>query len=1213
MAKRKTYGKTWWGHTWIEAISRIDHNTNRLPRGKTYANTGRVKDIVIGDDGKVYAQVKGTGPQPYKVSISLRNFAKTEIDNLKKLLASQLDISTELNLGKLPESLLDELKKQDIELLPQSWDDIEAKCSCPDWANPCKHLAAVYYIIANEVDKNPFLLFNMKGVSIEEIVQATGFNYEANYTYEKDIYENFKSANEIKAINALVPVSEEEIELNFPDVDIDSIFTLLPENPLFYPDSDFKEILKKIYARVSTDIDMISIIEEEINLSKTNLYLCFDENDEAFIFTDTKKKNLHPLFSDLGKRTKKPLPKRTTDEIEFKDVTGYKFTIDDFTELYMSFPLDLSSKNNTQSTRFFNFLIIVASSIIKSACFVPKVVHKDKKTFTIKYTPIIYNDTVEKTIGQLKQLMPDTTVYHTKYKSLLSNDGVNDLLTLFITNIIKFLSQGLFLPDDKLVNIFTHNQYYEVKTLEDEHISQSISNWLEKLYVRQKPFSPVVKLLPAGEREYSVDIEVIDNSNPLAKTFPFETLFDEATTEIPSYPSMRRYPADTVRTEVSKQLMIASDYMPVLSKAVKFKGKHKPLISSVMMANVLSNVSRVFKLLGIRISLPKELKNILRPNVSVKAKLEGAGKVKSFLSLGDFAEFSYQVALGDKVRLSKKEFLTLVKSAEGVVKYKDEFILLDPNEVKKIIKKLDDKIDKQSTMDVIQAGLTNEFEGLDFDPDSKLKKLLNDLTKVSKNLGLPKTLKAKLRPYQKRGYRWLYSNVTKGLGSCIADDMGLGKTIQVISLILRLKEEGKLEKPCVVICPTTLVGNWQKECQRFAPKIRVSIYYGSKRVLQTKNKDVVITTYGIVRQDKDKFKKKEWTLCIIDEAQNIKNPETGQSKAVKQINAWGYIAMTGTPVENRLVELWSIFDFINKGYLGHLNKFKKNYILPIEKYREKKQIEKLRHSTSPFILRRLKTDKKIISDLPEKIEIDEYCNLTKEQAVLYHEVLKENLDTIEDSEGIKRKGIVLKLITALKQICNHPVQFTGKGRVSKKSSGKSKTLLSILEKIFDAGEKSLIFTQYKQMGMLLSKMIKDEFGFEPLFFHGGVRRKKRDEMVNTFQTDKSCKLMLISLKAGGTGLNLTEASNVIHYDLWWNPAVESQATDRAYRIGQKKNVTVYRFITMGTFEEKIDEMIKSKKELADLVVSKGEKWVTEMSNKELKDMFSLSKENITND
>lgn len=424
-------------------------------------------------------------------------------------------------------------------------------------------------------------------------------------------------------------------------------------------------------------------------------------------------------------------------------------------------------------------------------------------------------------------------------------------------------------------------------------------------------------------------------------------------------------------------------------------------------------------------------------------------------------------------------------------------------------------------------------------------------------------------------------------------------------MLLKLKEEKRLQQPALVICPTTLIGNWAKECEKFAPSLRTEIYHGSGRRMAIKGTDLLITSYGVLRQEAEKFKGKKWGAVIIDEAQNIKNPETDQARAVKSLRAEGYIALSGTPVENRLTELWSIFDFINRGYLGSRQDFHKNFALPIEKFRDRGKIQKLKAATAPFLLRRLKSDRNIIADLPDKVVKNEYCYLTPEQAALYQQVTASMLREIEKKEGIARKGLIFKLMTALKQICNHPVQYTKNGKARREHSGKAEKTLSLLEQIIAAGEKALLFTQYREMGELLAGLITEELQREPLFFHGGLSRKKREEMIESFQTGDSSPVMIISLQAGGTGLNLTAATNVIHYDLWWNPAVEDQATDRTYRIGQKQNILVHRLISLGTFEEKIDAMIAAKRELADLTVAVGESRLSELSNEELRRLFTL--------
>ncbi|MCL4464085.1 MAG: DEAD/DEAH box helicase, partial [Firmicutes bacterium] len=552
-----------------------------------------------------------------------------------------------------------------------------------------------------------------------------------------------------------------------------------------------------------------------------------------------------------------------------------------------------------------------------------------------------------------------------------------------------------------------------------------------------------------------------------------------------------------------------------------------------------------------------------------------------------------------------EEFKKLAADASGIVRYRDSYLLLKPEEVDRILAQLKKPLPKLGPAQLLRAGLTGEVGDVRFEHDAVLAKLLADLH-TERDLSIPAGLQASLRPYQERGLRWLYGNYGRGLGSCLADDMGLGKTLQVIALILKLKEEGKLRRPALVVCPTTLLSNWEKECARFAPSLNVTVCHGPDRELQTSGTDIIITSYGVARNDKELLSKKRWGLLVIDEAQNVKNTDSAQAIALQSLRADGYVAMSGTPVENKLDELWSIFNIILPGFLGSRKEFAQRFAVPVEKYRDTERARLLRKATAPFLLRRMKSDKTVLSDLPEKVIKNEYCRLTAEQAALYHEVLEREMKKISDSDGMARRGLIFSLMTSLKQICNHPAHFSKKGQPEPHYSGKADMALALLKQIVQRNEKTLIFTQYKEMGELLVQMLESKLSLPVSFFHGSLQRKSREKLVEAFQSDPASRLMVVSLKAGGTGLNLTAATHVIHYDLWWNPAVEDQATDRAYRIGQKNNVTVHRFVTLGTLEEKINTMLETKKELANLTVSAGETWLTEMSDSELREIFNLS-------
>ena len=465
----------------------------------------------------------------------------------------------------------------------------------------------------------------------------------------------------------------------------------------------------------------------------------------------------------------------------------------------------------------------------------------------------------------------------------------------------------------------------------------------------------------------------------------------------------------------------------------------------------------------------------------------------------------------------------------------------------------------------------------------------------------------KLRPYQEKGLNWLYYMKTLGLGACLADDMGLGKTIQILALLNNIKHDNK--EKTILIVPASLIGNWVTEINKFTPTLKYYVLHTSENknltendILLLKQYDLFITTYGMI-QRYEWPKKVTWDMIIIDEAQAIKNPGTKQTKAIKQLEGRYRIAMTGTPIENRLSDLWSLFDFLNKGVLGTANEFTK-YTKKITQMNE--GYSRLKSIVAPFILRRLKTDKSVIADLPEKIEMKTYASLSKKQCVLYNSIVNELKEKIEKTEGIERKGLVLSTIMKLKQICNHPDQYLGQEIYLEKESGKYERLKEICETIYEKRERVLVFTQFKEITKNLNDFLFSIFGHEGLILHGETPVKKRKELVDRFQGKDYVPFMVLSIKAGGVGLNLTNANHVIHFDRWWNPAVENQATDRAFRIGQKKNVIVHKFITTGTIEEKIDSLIEEKVKLQNEIISDtNESWITEMSNEALMDMFKL--------
>ncbi|MEK7394836.1 MAG: DEAD/DEAH box helicase, partial [Fibrobacterota bacterium] len=489
---------------------------------------------------------------------------------------------------------------------------------------------------------------------------------------------------------------------------------------------------------------------------------------------------------------------------------------------------------------------------------------------------------------------------------------------------------------------------------------------------------------------------------------------------------------------------------------------------------------------------------------------------------------------------------------------------------------------------------------------------------------MPASVQASLRPYQQQGLSWLRFLDAFGLGGCLADDMGLGKTVQVLAMMADDIDRalgGEEVMPTLLICPTSVMGNWQREARRFVPRLRVRLHHGPQRqegeafVRDAKRMHLVIVSYGLADRDLEDLMKVPWKRVILDEAQNIKNPSTRQHRAVKRLPASSRFALTGTPVENRLSELWSIYDFLIPGHLGTAAQFGKKFSRPIQQEKNEEAAALLKRLTGPFLLRRVKTDPNVAGDLPEKVESKVYCALTREQATLYQAVVDRMAVEMAGDDEQAKSGMVLNTLLRLKQVCNHPALFLGDGSDLGDRSGKMQRLGEMLEEVLEEGQKALIFTQFKEMGDLIAKYLRAHLKIEVPFLHGGVERSKRDDMVDRFQSGgaDSPSVLLLSLKAGGTGLNLTAASHVFHFDRWWNPAVEDQATDRAFRIGQKRNVLVHKFVCQGTVEELIDQMILSKKDLANRIVGHGGELFTELSVSELREAFSLREDAVEED
>jgi hypothetical protein len=723
-------------------------------------------------------------------------------------------------------------------------------------------------------------------------------------------------------------------------------------------------------------------------------------------------------------------------------------------------------------------------------------------------------------------------------------------------------------------------------------------------------------------------------------------------------------PFDHALEQVRADLARAARYFPPLGPCGQIDGPLELSLSTDEAYTFLRDAVPMLEHDGVVVETPRWWRDRARPRLRMRLDIrpadagerempfepQGASGLDSGrLGLGALVDYDWRVAVGDE-ELTVEELTELASAKAPLVRLRGHWIEARPAEARQALEFLEGQRGGRMTVfeALRQCYLADDLEtGLPVAGVrahgwvDRLLSASGDAQAIS-FAPQPAAFQGELRPYQLRGMAWLRFLSGLGLGACLADDMGLGKTIQLIALLLHERESDIKDHqqeagakaqvgggeasalrgsgPTLLVVPTSLVGNWHRELARFAPSLRVLIHHGLDRLsgerfqAEAPTYDVVISTYSLTHRDFDHLSTVQWHRVTLDEAQNIKNPAAKQSVALHALSAVHRVALTGTPVENRLSELWSILDFLNPGYLGTAGDFRRRFAVPIERHHDPDRAERLRDLIKPFILRRLKSDPNIEADLPEKMEMKVYCNLTREQASLYEAIVKDMLEQIDRSEGMQRRGLILAALVKLKQVCNHPAHFLAEPAADPQRSGKCDRLTGMLEEVLAEGDRALIFTQFKKMGDLLQRSLEQALGCNVLFLHGGTTRLKRDAMVERFQDpDGNAPLFLLSLKAGGFGLNLTAASHVFHFDRWWNPAVEDQATDRAHRVGQHRRVQVHKFVCAGTLEERIDQLLTQKRALADRIVGSGEDWLTELSTEQLRDLFALSSDAVADE
>lgn len=1248
------FGSTWWCKKWLEALL-ADADANAVATGMRYAVRGQVTSLDIVDN-RVISVVKGPNGGLHNNYIVFPRFSSEKCELFASLLRQQPAETLALNNKVLNPSIEILLAKSGLKLF-DSPESVKMGCDCRD-PLPCKYTIATFLKIADLANGEPNLLFKIHGLDLNmyKNMQASQLELEApaeatlirtlgkesklvdetakhadDLDLSEDSSESLFARNsgnggsgesgEVGQMQNRVP-PQRLPEFNFKEwKDYSRVLPAMLQNfPKFCPAGNFRksftdelEGIRKFFC----DYENFAVFSEHFRAYNAKTFLMENESLRAF------HKN--------GWRW------------TFEQSAGGKALKTDLTAANIMGALCCLSEGNFSwhhySVRYLHLVLQVAFYLVRTGAIYPQVFWVGKDVAQMRWLPAEMLPDILSIVADLEVAAPKKFAYTAKDEEHLElAEPAEHILSLFIGQLLRFArtyKTPLKTNHGNLLAFFF--DCVSGKLANNAHaIPGKIQQWFS-VYSSLDFRSQILFVCYESGDDVALEVFVLDGNGDAgaqSKRTPLSELFESN---------------DTRLLSVLNILNGVADYFLPMGKYLERRASSPIMMRGADLLEFLQDCLKKLEVFGIQTEIPSNLLHIGKPKP--KMRLQGSMSFGAFTA-GDLLDFDWEVAVGDE-NISAEEFLELAEKADGLLKYKSQYIQVTEKDLQELRERLEgkaaagnsgnsanaegnaenaDSADKESdenaeddTDDVpqitqaklVQACFTGECDNIPVEMAGEFKQQF-DAWRAETEVALPENLNATLRPYQLRGYSWMYKNLQIGFGCILADDMGMGKTLQVITFLLKMMQESKLdERKAIVVMPAGLLCNWQMEIKKFAPELTAFAYHGGSRDLEKFNSHVLLTTYATFRKDFDILSERQWQVVVIDEAQNIKNADSEQSKLLRKLQAPMKIAMSGTPVENRLMEFWTIMDFANRGFFPNAAEFREKFETPIQKNGNKVVAENFKKITAPFMLRRLKTDKSIISDLPDKIIQDEYAELTRSQAALYKKTLDHFMEQLEMEQALseksndahalfKRKGIILQMILALKQICNHPKTFLkGEANADPEDSGKLQLLFATLRSIQEQGEKTLIFTQFAEMGEVLKQSIETELGLTAHFYHGGCTQTQRNEMIKDFQENPESKILILSLKAGGTGLNLTAASQVIHYDLWWNPAIEAQATDRAFRIGQTRNVQVHRFITKGTFEEKINALLETKKAIADMTVSAGETWLADMDDKQLGEVFGL--------
>jgi len=1239
MRAKHVFGLTPWGRFFIESMEALA-DEGRLARGRSYAGNGSVLELSV-SGGEVKAKVEGHYAPFYRVAIGFKPLgAKAAAAVLAEFAADPL-LYARVASGELPGGLVERLQAAGASLVPRSWSEITRSCSCPDDGDPCKHQAAVYYLLAQEIDRDPFVLFRLRGVDPGAAAPAQAV---------ASVSSSITAPSSVSAPSS-VPAPAKKAK---------TAKTVLEPDLLLVPEC-LRPRLVQPWGDPAGDDDPLSGIGPlspyvavlPAMLPPSRGLAPFDLRVALGAFYHKAVGRIPgllevPVLDAMSASRQRAFARARFDVVFWPDGAAYisspVFAGDGNLEPLAASRLFAAcgEREGSPSYRFFRAFFQAARSMASACAFVPDVVAEGGR-MSVLWKPARLGSDVQALLAALEPAVTAPVGFDTSGLVPDQRSTVELLSVAFLSALVsavRFLLPGTREQDHPVARALFAAAPVRCDRPGQRGLPGALRAWLSvyDLAARHLPLELKVAVARGSARAQnrvstqtaslaaaSTTAAVSSAAVSASTVFSAATGSETAAAPVAGIPyrlsaavvgqggssvALNRAAASGGPPEMAAAAGEALAFAATLSNFVPALGKlgvdAYAELDEKELADFIVEAAPLLGRFGVRLVLPKELKRLATPKPALRARKK-AGLV-TYLDLATAFSFDWTVAIGDE-QLTPAEFSALVGSGLRLVRWRNEWVRIDPAEAARVMARVSGR-KPPGAMEALRSVLSGEAEA-DGELRSAVDVLVGPGRRDADDAPVPSSLQATLRPYQERGYRWMLGNFDRGLGCLLADDMGLGKTVQTIAAMLALKESGRLASGVLVCAPASLLTNWERELSRFAPSLSVRLHYGAARRRGAAARgadsgpDVTLTSYETWLRDQKKLEGRSWSLVVLDEAHYIKNPDSRRAKAVKGIKAERRLALTGTPVENNLAELWSIFDFALPGYLGAPARFAAEFRKPIELDRSPEAADRLRRATGPFIMRRLKTDKAIAADLPDKVVVDEYAALTPEQAALYEAIASEGLARIESADSESRLGLVLALITALKQASNHPRNYDKESPGTSDASGKARLLVALLESAFEAGERVLVFSQYVEMLDILAGVVRDELGVEPYLLHGGMSKKRRDEQVDRFQTEHGPGVFLVSLKAGGVGLNLTAATRVIHYDLWFNPATENQATDRAFRIGQTRNVFVHRLITRNTIEERIDAMIASKRELSELTVRSGESWIADLGDAELRELVTL--------